>query len=290
MQVTTLRFIYFPRKTSVMGFRFMLAPIEDMTSSSLRTLCHRYGADLTFTELIRVEGLARKNKSTWSRIDLNDETPTVIQLLGAKELYFKRFLKMFEPKKGFAGFNLNLGCPSPKVIELGQGCAMARRISKTQKIVDIFRDYKYPISVKMRLGLNEQDKANKVYLNLLNAVKADFFIVHARHGAETYKKPADFSVYPECVATGRDIIANGDIRTKEQIEHLKSIGVKGAMIGRHAIVDPAIFNRLKGIPCPSAEQMKKEYITLSDDFSEPYKYRKNVMKHLGNAEMGYREE
>ena len=41
------------------------------------------------------------------------------------------------------------------------------------------------------------------------------------------------------------IIANGDIKTKEQIKYLKSIGVKGAMIGREALDNPQIFNQLK---------------------------------------------
>ena len=74
---------------------------------------------------------------------------------------------------------------------------------------------------------------------------ADFFIVHARHGKERDKDPADFSVYEECVQTGKKIIANGDIKTKEQIEYLKSIGIKGAMIGREALDNPQIFNQLK---------------------------------------------
>lgn len=264
----------------------MLAPIEDMTSNAFRTVCYRYGADLTFTELIRVEGLARNNKSTWTRLESKDDTPTIIQLIGAREVYFKKFLGMFEPKKGFKGFNLNLGCPSPDVIKLGQGCAMVRRISKTKKIVEIFRDAGYPISIKMRLGLNPEDKANKIYLNLLDAVHADYFVIHARYGSQSYKEKADFSVYEECVKKGRNIIANGDITTKEQVEYLKGIGVKGVMIGRAAILEPTIFNRLKGINSPSKEDVVKEFTSLSEKYDEPFKYRKNVLKNIGRASFG----
>jgi tRNA-dihydrouridine synthase len=261
-------------------FQYILAPLEDITSNSFRTVCYRYGADLTFTELIRVEALARKNKSTWSRIELKDETPVVLQLLGAKELHFKRFLNIFEPSKGFQGFNLNLGCPSPQVIHLGQGCAMVRRISKTKKILSIFKDYGFKASVKMRLGLNQRDKENKVYLHLIDALDADFFVVHARHGQQTYNEPADFKVYEECVKTGKKIIANGDIKTKEQIAYLKSVGVSGAMIGRAAVLDPAIFNRLKGLSAPELEKITKEYLELSEKYLEPFRYRKNILKHM----------
>ena len=117
----------------------MLAPIEDMTGGAFRTICHKYGADLTFTELTRVEALAKYNKSTWSRMDFNDDTPVVVQLLGAKEEYFAKFLEIFKPKPGFKGINLNFGCPSPQVINLGQGCAMVRRISKAKKIVEMIK-------------------------------------------------------------------------------------------------------------------------------------------------------
>lgn len=263
-----------------MKFTYVLAPIEDMTSNAFRTLCFKYGADLTFTELIRVEGLAKKNECTWSRLDFHDSTPTVIQLLGAKESCFRKFLDMFKPSDGFKGFNLNLGCPSPRIIELGQGCAMVRRISKTKKIVSILRGRGYDVSIKMRLGINERDRQYKSYLHLLDAVDADFFVVHPRYGNETYDTAADFSVYEECAKTGRTIIANGDIKAKEQIDYLKSAGVKGAMIGREAILDPCIFNTLKGIECRPAD-IVKEYISLTEKYNEPYRYRKNILKRIG---------
>ena len=268
-----------------MSFRLMLAPIEDMTSNAFRTICHQYGADLTFTELARVEALAKNNKCTWSRLEFKDETPTVIQLLGGNEYSYKKFLSKFEPSKGFQGFNLNLGCPSPQVVNQGAGCAMVRRISKTKKIIGIFKDRGYPISIKMRLGINQKDKENKVYLHLLDGVDADFFVVHARHGAQTYAEPADFNVYEECVGTGRKIIANGDIKTKEQIEFLKGVGVKGAMIGRAAVLDPGIFNRLKSLPGPDKEIIIKEYVKLTEKYDEPFRYRKNILKHINKAEI-----
>ena len=158
---------------------------------------------------------------------------------------------------------------------------MLKRISKTKKIINVFRDYGYKISIKMRLGLNKFEKERKVYLNLIDAVDADFFIVHARYGQQTYAEPADFSVYEACVKTGREIIANGDIKTAEQIRSLKEIGVKGAMIGRAAVLDPGIFNRLKGISAPDSDIIIKECVELSKKYNEPFKYQKNVVKHSG---------
>ncbi len=262
------------------SFKYFLAPMEDITGSAFRTVCFGLGADVTFTELVRVQALARKNQSTWSRIVFHDDTPTVIQLLGSRDVFFKKFLSDFEPKKGFLGFNLNLGCPSPRIIALGQGCAMVRRISKVKKLAAIIRDAGYGFSVKMRLGLNKQDKDNRVYLNLIDAVDADYFVVHARYGSQTYAEPADHSVFEKCVAFGKTIIANGDIKSLEQVELLKNAGVKGAMIGRAAVREPWIFARLKGLDFPSADEVSKQYMSLAKKFDEPFRYQKNFLKHF----------
>ena len=267
------------------GFTFMLAPMEDMTSNAFRTLCHRYGADLTFTEMVRVGALAINNRNTWSRIEFRDDTPTVIQLIGSNEQHFSRFLGMFEPANGFRGFNLNLGCPSPEVVKLGQGCAMVRKVSKTARIAALIRNRGFPFSIKMRLGMNSNDKEYKVYLKIINAVDADFYVVHARHGLQTYAHPADFGVYEECARNGKAIIANGDISTIEQVERLKSMGVRGVMIGRAAVIDPTIFNKLKGLPGRDTKSMQEEYLALSDRFGEPPKYRNSVLRRMGHCDM-----
>lgn len=226
-------------------FEFMLAPMEDHTDVKFRELCYRNGADSTFTEMARTSALARNNKSTLEKIKILNSVPTYIQLIGASEKDIGKFLKNFTPEEGFLGFNLNLGCPSTNMVQRGLGCALIKRITKVQKMVQVIRDHNYPVSIKIRLGMNMYEKTKKTYLNLIKEVDADFFIVHGRHGKETYKNPNDLTIYEECVKTGKIIIANGDIKTKKQIKFLKTIGVKGAMIGREAIKNPEIFKILK---------------------------------------------
>lgn len=261
-------------------FYYMLAPLEDMTDSCFRTICYRYGADLTFTELIRFESLARNNKSSWKRIKLYDDTPTLIQVIGEREQFLKKFLSKFLPEKGFLGFNLNIGCPAPDFVNTGVGCAMVKRVSKTKKLIGIIKDYGYGVSIKMRLGLNRYEKEKKVYLNLIKGVNADFFIVHARHGNQNYNEKADWSIFPECTKTGKNIIANGDIKTKDDVEKIRSLGCKGVMIGRAAIVNPLIFAELKGFSLPPFDKIKEEYGRLLKERNPPFRYQKNIFKHL----------
>ena len=226
-------------------FELMLAPMEDYTDAVFRELCYNNGADSTFTEMARTSALARGNKSTLNKIDIPNPIPTYIQIIGSNEKELQKFLQRFKVQKGFLGFNFNLGCPSPNIINKGLGCALIKRISKVQKLVKIMHDHNYMISIKLRLGMNQFEKEKKTYLNLISKVNADFFIIHARHGKETNKNPADFNVYKECVKTNKIIIANGDINNIGQLKYLRSIGIKGAMIGRTAEKNPNIFNELK---------------------------------------------
>jgi tRNA-dihydrouridine synthase B len=262
------------------NFQYILAPMEDFTDNAFRTLCYRHGADITFTELLRTEALANKVENIWARIEKKDNTPVIVQLLGSSEDDLKKFLDIFVPFEGFVGFNLNLGCPDPQVVSLGYGCSMIKNFSKVKRMVDMIKNKGYSCSLKMRLGKDAKEKEKKFYLNTIKEVDADFFIVHARHGLEGYNIKPDYSIYPECVKTGKIIIANGDIDSTEKVEKLKSMGVKGIMIGRSAINNPQIFNYLKGKKLISQEEIKKEYNKLAEKYNAPFRYRKNVMKRM----------
>ncbi len=262
-------------------FSYMFAPMEDTSDTALRTLCHHYGADLTFTEMARFEKLAIRNKSTMFKASCLNDIPTQIQIVGANETMLQKYLKYFRPHEGFQGFNLNLGCPSFGIVKIGQGCAMIKRMSKVARLVDIIKKHKYPCSIKMRLGMNQNEKEKNIHIKLIKHVDADFFVVHARHGSEHYETRADTSVYPECVATGKPIIANGDIGNQTQVAKLRKVGVAGVMLGRYAVYNPGIFNELKGISIPPFPHMREEYEQLAVQYNTPKKYMENVLKRLG---------
>jgi tRNA-dihydrouridine synthase B len=262
--------------------KFMLAPLEDVTDNPFRQLCYNHGADLTFTEMTRLAAAVRKNKSTLRKTEITNNVPTQIQFAALKENNLFSFLKMFKPPKSFAGINFNLGCPSPKIMGKGMGCALMKRVSKVNRLVKIVKDHGHPCSVKIRLGANLFQKEKKVYLNLINGVDADFFIVHARHGHEHYEAEPDYSVFPECVKTGKDIIANGDVDTVAKVKMVQDMGVKGVMVGRAAIRNPAIFEKLKGKKETPIETVKEEYMELA---TEDTRYKKNILKRLGKEKI-----
>src|SRR3989338_2927882 len=190
--------------------KLWLAPLEGISDCAFRSLCFHYGADLTFTEMIRVDSLVKKNKSSLALLDLKNNVPTVVQLLAVKPEPLRKFVREFS---SFSinphGFNLNLGCPSPDVIVQGGGAALVKRTKRVAELVRILQCLGYPVSLKIRLGLNALEKEHKVYLHLLQEVDADAFIIHARHARQRSSEPADWSIFSACIDTGKHIIPNG---------------------------------------------------------------------------------
>ena len=151
----------------------------------------------------------------------------------------------------------------------------------------MIKNYGYEISLKIRLGFNQYEKDKKAYLNLINNVDADYFIVHGRHGKETYADKSDWSIFSECIKTGKNIIANGDIKTKEDVKKFKDC--RGVMIGRAAIANPLIFAELKGLEAPPIADIEAEYKRLQAERKSHPKYAKNIFKHLGQTNLNEEE-
>ena len=278
-------------------FRFMLASLERYSDSVFRTLCYNHGADLTFTEMAHVNSFLNRNRGSLQKIESKDSTPVQIQILSSNEGKLDRFLSGFKTFNGFMGFNLNLSCPSKDVIRQGKGAAMVKRATKTGKLMALIRDHGHPVSVKIRLGLNQYEKDNKLYLNNLGGVDPDFFVVHAKHAGQSSGEPEDDSVYPECVeaARGIPVIANGGIDSPEKVQSLMEMGVSGVMMGRPAMGNPAIFDLLKNEmgmndpprPVPRAADLGQEYRDLFDSIGGAEKYRFRVLKVIGRKRAIY---
>lgn len=275
----------------------MLASLERYSDSVFRTLFYNHGADLTFTEMAHVESFLKRNKVSLEKIEPRDATPVQIQILSSNEGKLDRFLSDFKPFDGFMGFNLNLNCPSKDVIRQGKGAAMVKRAAKTARLVSLIRDHGHPVSVKIRLGLNQFEKDNKLYLNNLGGVDPDFFVVHAKHAAQSSCEKEDNSVYPECVeaARGIPVIANGGIETPEMVQSLVEMGVGGVMMGRPAMGNPAIFDLMKnelGVnnppkPVPTTDDLKREYDDIYEAIGGSEKYRSRFLKVVGKTRPHY---
>lgn len=294
-----------------------LAPLERVTDCAFRTLCYQYGADMTMTPFVKIDSFLREKPKATLRFDVLSDTPTEVQLLTNNIKETQKFTEWFNSTDSFelpanyegalsqseinfernitplkrtvnlsnvSGFNLNVGCPDPYIVETGRGAALVKRTKRICDLVEILKKTDLPVSIKMRLGANAREKENKVYLRLVQNCEADAFIIHARHGKESYNEPADASIFPELVATGKKIIANCDIKTKDDVEHFKHVGAAGAMIGREAVLNPQIFSRIKGKSRDTSyEKIRAEYQILARMYDIPKQNYLFTYNHIGGV-------
>lgn len=161
---------------------------------------------------------------------------------------------------GFFGIELNIGCPSPKVLSCGAWAGMMKDKSRTLEYIKLLSEStNLPFSIKTRSWLNEQDKEDQ-FRFIINAAKyCKTISVHGRTYSQAHNGWVDRDfiynikkeVWNDCI-----IIWNGWINSYEDSQ-LQLGNLDGVMIWQAAISDPRIFTNY--IPT------KDEKIEISKD-------------------------
>lgn len=143
----------------------LLAPMAGITDPAFRRLCIEQGCDFTFTEMVSAKGLHYNNKKTKELIDISPvERPCGVQLFGHEpEIIADTAKRLSEElnadsassgnQKQIAVFDINMGCPAPKITGNGDGSALMRSPTLAARIIEAaVRAVSIPVSVKFRLG------------------------------------------------------------------------------------------------------------------------------------------
>jgi tRNA-dihydrouridine synthase B len=247
-------------------FPLLLAPMEDVSDPPFRAVCKQHGADLMYTEFISSEGLIRDAIKSRQKLDIFDyERPIGIQIFGGDEEAMTLSAKIVE-STGPDLLDINFGCPVKKVVCKGAGAGilkdLPKMVSLTKAVVDAV---KIPVTVKTRLGWDDQSKNIEEVAERLQDVGIAALSIHGRTRAQLYKGQADWSLIAKVKNNPRiqiPIFGNGDIDSPQKaLEYKNRYGVDGIMIGRAAIGNPWIFDQIKQFlqtgahdPLPGMEQ------------------------------------
>ena len=231
-------------------FPLLLAPMEDVSDPPFRALCKRHGADLMYTEFISSEGLIRDAAKSVMKLDIYEyERPVGIQIFGHDIESMKRTTEIVS-KTNPDIIDINYGCPVKKVTCKGAGSGILKDIPKmvemTKQIVNMTD---LPVTVKTRLGWDEDSKHIIEVAERLQDVGIEALSIHGRTRKQMYKGEADWSLISAVKNNSRmhiPIFGNGDITTPEKaLEYKNKYDVDGIMIGRASIGYPWIFNEIK---------------------------------------------
>lgn len=227
----------------------VFAPIAGFSEVGFRHLCAKYGAGLTYTELVSAKGLVYGNKGTEELLATTDiETPCAVQIFGSDPEFMYKAAKDERLGK-FDIIDINMGCPVKKVFGNGDGSALMKNPALITEVVQAVKEGGIrPVTVKMRAGI-EIGKPLAVECALA-AQKggASAVTVHARYREQYYSGECDHTI-TKAVKDALDIpvIANGDIVDKQSLDKVAQITkADGFMIGRGALGKPWIFAELQG--------------------------------------------
>jgi nifR3 family TIM-barrel protein len=213
-------------------------------------MCKKFGADMVYTEFVSSDALIRSVKRTEQKLTLYDEErPVAIQLYGSDPVALAEAAKIAEEADPDM-IDLNFGCPVKRVAGKGAGSGLLQDIPKMLEIIKaVVNAVKKPVTVKTRLGWDEN---SKIIVDLAEEIQdcgAQALTIHGRTRSQMYKGDADWTLIGEVKNNPRmkiPIIGNGDVKTAERVaECFDRYGVDAVMIGRGSIGCPWIFGEIR---------------------------------------------
>ena len=259
-------------------FPLLLAPMEDVSDPPFRALCKKHGADVMYTEFISSEGLIRDAAKSVQKLDIFEyERPVGIQIFGSEIDSMKKATELCE-KANPDIIDINYGCPVKKVTCKGSGAGILQDIPKMVKLTkEIVNSTSLPVTVKTRLGWDENTKYIVEVAERLQDVGIKAISIHGRTRSQMYKGDADWTLIGEVKNNPRihiPVFGNGDINSPEKaLSYKNKYGVDGLMIGRASIGNPWFFNQVKHffktgdhLPLPTLEdkiKTVKEHLEFS---------------------------
>ena len=228
----------------------LLAPMEDVTDVSFRYVCKKFGADMMYTEFISSDGLVRDAAGCLSKMQIYDyERPIGMQVYGNLPDAMVESAKRMDAA-GADVIDINFGCPVSKIARRGAGSGMMKEPDKMVEITRrIVEAVKRPVTVKTRLGWDENSKIIVELAERLQDAGISALTIHGRTRCQMYKGEADWTLIGEVKNNPRmhiPIIGNGDIKTPQDAANaFDRYGVDGVMIGRASFGHPWIFREIR---------------------------------------------
>ncbi len=248
--------------------------MDDVTDTVFRQIVADCAApDLFFTEFVNVDGLQSPGRDKLlKKLQFTaKEKPLVAQIWGKDPNNFRKTAAELV-EMGFAGIDLNMGCPIKVVVNNGCCSALINNRELAGEIIKATQEGtagRVPVSVKTRLGFSEVDLS---WPEFLLGHNLDMLTIHGRTRKEMSEAPVHWDMIQQVrelrdkIAPSTLIVGNGDVENREQgLALAKQHGLDGIMIGRGVFHDPFVFATTSPWPTYTRQQridLYKKHVEL----------------------------
>lgn len=269
-----------------------LGPMAGVTDMPYRRLCQEQGCEMTYTEMVSAKAIYYNNKKTEQLLTIADEESNVgVQLFGSEPDLIAEMARKIDNDK-IALFDVNMGCPVPKVVNNGEGSALMKNPKLVGEIVrELYKAVDKPITIKIRTGFTEDSVNAREICKIAEENGASLITIHGRTREQYYAGEANWDLIAEAKqSVSIPIIANGDVfNGQDALNILKHTACDGLMVGRGAMGNPWIFKEItyalenKAYTLPTAieifEMIKRHGEMLIDHKGE-YIAMREMRKHV----------
>ena len=241
-----------------------LAPMAGVSDKSFRTLCRRFGAEYTVSEMVSAKALCYEQMSKKASADTptaalcevrHEDGPMAIQLFGSEPDFIAEAARLIETREykncisdiAPAAIDINMGCPVRKITSNGEGSALMKDPALAARIVEAtVKATSLPVTVKIRAGWDSESINAPEMAKMLESAGASVICVHARTKEQLYFPGIDLSVIARVKESVKiPVIGNGDIYcAADARKMINETGCDGVMIGRGAQGNPWIFSEI----------------------------------------------
>ena len=222
------------------------APLAGITDRPFRRVIREFSPNAPIvTEMISCHSLVGAHKNCLRNFDnYADEGNVGAQIFGADVGLMADAARILADA-GAQWIDINMGCPVPKVAtRAGAGAHLMRDHALAGKIMRaVVRAVDIPVSIKTRLGWDDDNRDWRELIDIAADAGVRFAALHGRTRAQLYLGNA---VHPDVSDAPIPIIANGDIKTADDVNAVHKLGYAGAMIGRGILGRPWVLAEITG--------------------------------------------